>query len=325
MNNEGGAPRYALILETVSGDKYYYDINYCTFFRMGKKTKPCKTTLEALDVLTTNFDSPQQLVDLYGIKDPIKRLLISYKHIDEKVLAPVFNNEKWGLLAKNYAQAPIIRRGSKKTTKKIDFRMYNSKSMLDDVYKELCNLKIVYDEHGVPYHISEFGSYLLKNQYSLINLSPDTRNVIENIVAHEAAILTKRRDLSSQNAYYGKLSNTLNGFAEFTSLGSCLMPDIYSEHRLGYYEDFKACCSKYREFRTLYLNYCKFKRMQEVKELQQQENESVVVEEKKVPQEVQPVQEVQEQTDEFALVEAVPKQNRKKVYTVSPGQLTFLK
>ena len=78
-----GAPRYSLILETVEGGNFYYDMNLMTFVRMGEKSVPYRGTLYGFDILTSNFDSKEQIAQMYGINEPIKRISIRYNLITQ--------------------------------------------------------------------------------------------------------------------------------------------------------------------------------------------------------------------------------------------------
>lgn len=230
MENKG-APRYSLMLLTNSGNKYYYDLNLGTFVMMNNNSKPYKTTLHALDVLTTEFDSKEQLIQTYSIEEPIKLAYISYNFKGERMLSPVFNNKEWNLFAKNYGITKNTRLSSNLNHKskkvEIDYRIFENKKMFDEVYFELRNLE------------SEFADIILKNEKRLIALSPDTINTIIGLRAHERAIKEKQKNTFGGNNVMG-------------------IDDIYSDDRYGFYHDLRKCLSSYNEFRTIYLNYCKF-------------------------------------------------------------------
>ena len=49
---------------------------------------------------------------------------------------------------------------------------------------------------------------------------------------------------------YGFQTNDFNTYDKVSS--------VYSEDRYGFYQDLKRNLTKYRDFRTIYMNYCKF-------------------------------------------------------------------
>ena len=118
--------------------------------------------------------------------------------------------------------------------REIDYRHQENLQAFNDVYYEICDLD------------SDFANTLLKNEKHLINLSNKTRETIRGLVAHEKAI---------------KMKHTY-GFDTDYNRGAY---DVYSEDRYGFYEDLKKRLSPYREFRTVYLNYCRYKRLDEQK------------------------------------------------------------
>ena len=173
--------RYSLILETNGDKKYYYDFDMGTFVGMDDKTKPAKATLEKIDFLTANYDSQEQFLECYDIKDP-KRLMITYQFNGEKKLAPVFNNTEWALLAKTYRGDPI------------DFKDYNNLFIVESIYNQILKL----NEYGT----SDFGNFIR----SRCNISLKTNSLINVMVAHERATrnrfkyLSGNQDLERQSA-----------------------------------------------------------------------------------------------------------------------------
>ncbi|MBR1386673.1 MAG: hypothetical protein IJ568_07580 [Bacilli bacterium] len=209
-----GAPRYSLFIET-DNKKYFYDINLERFILSEDNYKASKSSLMALDFLTSNFKNKIEFANHYGIKDNIKKCYITYQFKGEKLLAPVFNNEKWAHMALSY------------NGKEIDFRDKENLEMYRDIYREIID------------DSSNFSSILLENRKRLINLSPKTILSIKAIKTHERTIKQKE-----QNGFYNLKAK-----------------DIYLADRYGFYEDLKKRLKKYREFRTIYLNYCKYKKL----------------------------------------------------------------
>lgn len=227
--------RYSLILETQDGNKYYYDVDLGTFVMMYEKSKPKKTQLEKLDFLTANYASREQFANCYRIDSPIKSLYITYQFKGERRLAPVFNNEKWAELAKSY------------TGKEVDFRDNNNFQVFNTIYFEIADLN------------SDFADKIIKNANRLITISPQTKDVIVCLRAHERAIEERRKYSFGVKDYYTEIS----------------ISDIYSEDRSGFYRDLQKRLSDYRELRTIYLNYC---RIEERKQKELQEKQGVTAE-----------------------------------------------
>ena len=217
-NNTGA--RYSLILETDENKKYYFHVKEGAFVELYEDGKATKSSLQALDFLTANFADKYELAKSYGIEGNVTRAYISYVHKGEKLLAPVFNNSNWAHVAYTYA-------GSKKG---INFEDKDNMDMLLDVYLELADLN------------SSFADTLLKNKQRLINLSPKTKDVIVCLRAHENAIKMKKT----------------YGFESKDYQTNLRVGQIYSDDQYGFFQDFKKRMTNYREFRTVYLNYCKY-------------------------------------------------------------------
>ena len=232
------APRYHLILETVSGVKYYYDANMGTFVRMGLKDTPYKAPLHVFDMITATFESREQMAQTFSIKEDIKIMYVAYRFKGEWRLAPVFNNEKWAKLAHSYGEINTVSKYSKRPKHVIDFRLYSNLELFNDVYKELMDPE------------SEFADIIIKNKTRRIHLSQFTINAITNARAHEQAIKDKMKTLSIENG---------------REVGLGELPVIYLQDRTGYYQELRNCVTNYREFRVLYLNYCKYKSEQAMK------------------------------------------------------------
>lgn len=218
MENTERAPRYSLILETVNNDKYYFDTRFNSFVHMYSQVNPIKTDLQTLDYLTSLFSDKKALAEHYGINEDILRAYITYQFKGEKRIAPVFNNEIWSKIAASYRK------------KEVDFTIETNRDAFNEVYYEIANLD------------SDFGDLLVKNENRMINLSPKTIATIVGLRAHENAIRLK-----SKFGYPVNSSETLGKVSQ-----------IYSEDRYGFYQDLKKRLSKYREFRTVYLNYCHY-------------------------------------------------------------------
>lgn len=212
----GGAPRYSLIVETLDKKKYYFDTNLGVLVLM-HNNEAKKSSLQAIDYLTSNFSDKNDFANSYGIDTPIARVYITYQFKGEKFLAPVFNNLTWSHVASTC-------NGSE-----IDFNDEKNRLIFNEVYSEISNLD------------SDFSNFLIKNKNGLVNLSLKTVNTIIGLRAHENAIKMKKT--------YGFTKD----FSTFQKIDS-----LYNEDKYGYYTDLKKYLSKYREFRTVYLNYCKY-------------------------------------------------------------------
>ncbi len=111
---------------------------------------------------------------------------------------------------------------------------YNGKEVNVSDEKILEQVRHLYFEIADPE--SEFSKQVLENKTKMINICQKTRTNIEDLVAHERAI----RD----NDTYGN-----------TSFNSC---NEYTKDRYEFYQDFLKSMRNYRDFRALYLNYCKY-------------------------------------------------------------------
>lgn len=125
--------------------------------------------------------------------------------------------------------------------KTIDFSDEGNKEAFNEVYNEIANLD------------SSFANSLIDKRNYLINLSQKTIFAIVGLRAHENAIRMKET--------YGFSSS--GGMDDRTG-------QIYKEDRIGFYNDLRRALSKYREFRTVYMNYCKFIGKKEEKKKEQQ-------------------------------------------------------
>lgn len=231
------ANRYSLIFETINNNYYYYDANKEIFVKMYENETPAKTTLEKIDFLTANIYDKSTAAKTFGIDEEIKRAYITYQFKGERRIAPVFNNKKWAYIASTY-------KGNE-----IDFKDKENLSAYNEVYYEIADLN------------SKFGDVLTKNEVRLINLNPETKAIIIGLRAHEKAI-------KSKNQYEFSATNMET---------AVIINEIYSKDRYGFYMDLKKSLSEYREFRTVYLNYCKFKKINESKKAQEE-----IVQKKKV-------------------------------------------
>lgn len=217
VENFDGAPRYSLIAVTDKNERYCYDKQKNRFVKLDLNDTPSKSTLPALDFLTSNFSSREELASTYGITDPIALMYISYQFNGEKKIAPIFNNPVWAHIAITY------------NGKKINFVDKENLKAFDEVYQEIIKKD------------SEFVTMLIKGKKNKINISQKSINIIVSLRAHENAIRAKRElgfpvgSITSYNPVY----------------------EIYSSDKVGFYNDLKNSISKYREFRSIYMNYCK--------------------------------------------------------------------
>lgn len=214
-----GAGRYSLILETDDNKKYYFDSSLGNFVLLYEDEKPVKSTLQALDFLTSNFHDKYALKDSYDIPGNLSKIYITYQFKGEKKLACIFNNRTWQHIALTY------------TGKEIDYRDRENLKAFNDVYEEIQDIG------------SNFANELLKNNNKLVNLSPNTINTILGLRAHKCATIAKQT--------YGF------GPTDYETYDA--VSRVYSEDAYGFYQDLKKQLSRYREFRTVYMNYCKFK------------------------------------------------------------------
>jgi hypothetical protein len=224
MKNNEKVGRYSLILETENGNKYYFDTNVGNFIKLVPGGKISKSSLPALDFLTSSFSNRESLRQSYGIEENITKVYITYQFKGEKKLAPIFNNEVWQHIAMTYKG------------KEIDFRDQVNSDAFNEVYNELSDLN------------SSFATELINNKTRLINLSPRITDTIVGLRAHENAIKMKQT--------YGFPVNDYNTYNQVSR--------VYSEDRYGFYQDLRRNLSNYRDFRTVYMNYCKFKRKEQM-------------------------------------------------------------
>ncbi len=216
VENFDGAPRYSLIAVTDKNEKYCYDTGKNSFVKLDSNDPYSKSSLLALDYLTSNFSSREELLDVYGIKEPIVFMYISYQFNGEKRIAPIFNNPVWAHIAITY------------NGKKINFTDKDNLKAFDEVYDEITKKD------------SLFAIKLIKGKKNNINISQRSINIIVSLRAHENAIKAKKEfGLYISPEVYDKVSS------------------IYSSDKVEFYNDLKNSLSKYREFRSVYMNYCK--------------------------------------------------------------------
>ncbi len=181
------------------------------------------STLQKFDFLTSSFANKEELASCYGINSEIKKIYIRYQFKGERLLAPVFNNSNW-------AHVALTANGTE-----VNFKDEKNLGLFNEVYDEIINLN------------SNFTDMILKNEKRLINLSPRTVNTIVGLRAHERAYQMKK-----------DFGFSVNSYETFNKVDS-----IYRDDKYGFYQDLKKNLSKYREFRTIYLNYCRFTNRQE--------------------------------------------------------------
>lgn len=216
VENFDGAPRYSLIAVTENNEGYCYDKDRNSFVKLNPNDKYSKSTLPALDYLTSNFSSKEEMLDVYGVTEPIVSVYISYQFNGEKMIAPIFNNPVWAHIAITY------------NGKKINFADKENLKAFDEVYDEIVKKD------------SLFARKLIKGYKNGINISQRSINIIISLRAHENAIRAKVEfGFPINPGSYDKVSQ------------------LYSSDKRGYYNDLKNSISKYREFRSIYMNYCK--------------------------------------------------------------------
>lgn len=217
VENFDGAPRYSLIAVTDKNERYCYDKQKNRFVKLDLNDTVSKSTLPAIDFLTSNFSSREELAETYGITDPIAVMYISYQFNGEKKIAPIFNNPTWAHIAITY------------NGKKINFVDKENLEAFDEVYHEIIKKD------------SEFVPKLLRRKKNNINISQRSVNIIVSLRAHENAIRAKQEF----------------DFPVISSGSYDKVHEIYSSDKKGFYNDLKNSLSKYREFRSVYMNYCK--------------------------------------------------------------------
>ena len=128
MKNCERVGRYSLIIETENGNKYYFDTNEGNFIKCVPGAKISKSSLPAIDFLTSSFANKESLREAYGINESITKIYITYQFKGEKKLAPIFNNDVWQHISSTY------------NGKEIDFRDPINCNAYNEVYNELINL-----------------------------------------------------------------------------------------------------------------------------------------------------------------------------------------
>lgn len=105
--------------------------------------------------------------------------------------------------------------------KEIDFKDKICIKAFNDIYFELTNIN------------SNFANIIIDNPTKSVRISKKTKEEIISLVAHERAINGKVND----------------GF---------IKDYIYFSDKTGFYRDLRHRLSNYRDFRSMYLNYCKY-------------------------------------------------------------------
>lgn len=218
MDKHKTANRYSLILETASGKKYYYDFEKRGLVEFLDEEKVPKASIQRIDFLTASFNNVDDFAKVNGINEEIRSKYILYKYEGKKYLQLCFNNPTWAHLALSYKG------------EKINFNDKTNLEAFNDVYCELINPD------------SKYATFILTNPKRTINIYPKTLETIEAIVRYE--IIRKEKERTS--GPYKSVDTERKVKA------------IYDQDKTGFYLDLRSKLTKYRDFRTLYLNYCKY-------------------------------------------------------------------
>ena len=125
--------------------------------------------------------------------------------------------------------------------KEIDFKDQINLRAFNEVYFELCNVN------------SDFANIVINNPSKSVRICNKTRDEIISLVAHERAINSKTND----------------GF---------IKDYIYFSDKSGFYSDLRKRLSNYKDFRSIYLNYCKYINKNEEKvQTEEQEKKKVLI------------------------------------------------
>lgn len=167
QNGEKHSNRYSLIIETKNGNKYYYDVKASKFIKLEEYSKPTKTYLQAIDVLTLSYENEESFAKEYGIDEEIKSVYITYHAMKiEKRLKPVFNNNILKEMASNCL------------SNQIDWNIKLNQNIFNEIYNEIMNPN------------SEFAEIIIEENNRnrpYIKPLPETRNLISSILANEEA------------------------------------------------------------------------------------------------------------------------------------------
>ncbi len=213
-----GANRYGLVLETVNGKKYYYNMEKHGFIEFEDEEKITKTSLNRLDFMTSSYNNIHDFAKVNGINDDIRIGYLVYNHVGRKHLQLCFNNPTWCHVAYTY-------RGDK-----IDFKDKKNLEAFNAVYKELINPN------------SQFANIIINNAHKTINIFGETIETIKGLVRYEKDLRQKFLTDSPNKSMYTALK----------------VRETYDFDKTGFYYDLKSKLTKYRDFRTVYLNYCKY-------------------------------------------------------------------
>ena len=82
---------------------------------------------------------------------------------------------------------------------------------------------------------------ILKNEKKTINVYPKTLETIEAIVRHEK--ISRRQEAIRDKSSYEREQSARK---------------VYDQDKTGFYLDLRDKLTKYRDFRTIYLNYCRY-------------------------------------------------------------------
>ena len=125
--------------------------------------------------------------------------------------------------------------------KEINFKDQVNLKAFNDVYFELCNVN------------SNFANIIINNPTKSVRICDKAREEIISLVAHERAINNKMND----------------GF---------IKDNIYFSDKSGFYSDLRKRLSNYKDFRSIYLNYCKYINKNEEKvQTEGQEKKKVLI------------------------------------------------
>ena len=130
----------------------------------------------------------------------------------------------------------------------VDFKNSNNKDAFNDIYLELTNKD------------SSFGNLIIKNENKSVRISQKLKQELVLLLAHEKAILNKKK--------YG----VYGSFEAYNRVR-----DLYISDKSAFYFDLKKRLTNYRDFRSLYLNLCKYKESSETRNNEKKEEQNIKI------------------------------------------------
>lgn len=232
--NKEQSNRYSLIIETIDGKTYCYDAKNDCLHLIYSEKEELKYPLNIIDYTTCRIKNKEEFAKIYGINSMIRLMYIKYYFKEAKFLAPAFDNEQWANVAKSMDSSSV------------DFKNSNNLDAFNDIYLELTNQD------------SEFANLIMKNENKSVRISKKLREDLVLLLAHERAILNKKK--------YG----VYGSFETYSRVN-----ELYINDKSAFYYDLKRRLTNYRDFRSLYLNLCKYKESTETKVEEKKEQKDI--------------------------------------------------